>query len=497
MDPFDQLMSLPMKFSVEGFIKNCSEENFRKTLRGIQNVRNTGTAPSVNFAIKPGESKFLSALPAAQAAGAVRQTFKASPPQYECLTVPISINGMQFEGGIIDTGASHSMISQLAVRKLDLWDQIDHNKTIAYRTASGEKAKPWGCLKQLHVPVGGLELPLENVFITESKGFDMLVGNDWLRQAKAEISYDKQQILYRIGPEHVGVFSFGPQPSVLQGCLQPDLDGCAASLCDIQEVSHACAQTQQPPDTAAHYVDFQPDGTEPPDSINDLESLEPDSTGTVEGTPPPHRDGLKLPTIMEEPSMMEELPEDSDSEASTEGSSSSTSSSSGEDVDPFFDDEDDIHIPVPYEETPLPIDPLSRTFGLCNCVRLDCDDCTQEKLHLDPLYSDRYDLILKLMKDLRVNLSARLAAPQGSCPQGDIAIIDPIPSLTTTSSTLPTVKQGEHLTTTQHATRVALMLLWLSSVMCSHLDIHRRQQISLLTPSILATQSPLNKSLTL
>ena len=462
MDPFDQLMSLPMKFSVEGFIKHCSEESYKKTLRGIQNLRNNGTVPSVNFAIKPGDSRFHSALPAAQAIGAVRQAFKASPPQYECLTVPISINGMRFEGGIIDTGASHSMISQLAVRKLDLWDQIDHSKTIAYRTASGEKAKPWGCLKQLNVAVGGLELPLDNVFITESKGFDMLVGNDWLRQAKAEISYDKQQISYRIGPEHIGVFSVGPQPAVLQGCLQPDWVDSAASLCDIQEISHACAPvaTSETPNTAAHYVEFQPNETEidqPPDPINDLGALEPQGTETLEEATLPQQDEKDLPVITEEPPLMEELPDYSDSEVSSEGSSSSNESSSGEDIDPFFDDEDDVHIPAPYDESTGPCVYLPSAGELENTFLVYYDNCPADQPHFRLPQLIDYDRMLSLLKELRVNVSARIAATQGSCSQGDNALINPTTPLTTTSSTLPIVKKGEHLTANQHASLDALV----------------------------------------
>lgn len=60
-------------------------------------------------------------------------------------------------------------------------------------------------------------LPLENVLVSESKGFDMLVGNDWLRQAKAETSYDKQQISYQIGPEHIEVFPVWPSAQCLSG----------------------------------------------------------------------------------------------------------------------------------------------------------------------------------------------------------------------------------------------------------------------------------------
>ena len=253
MDPFDQLLSLPMRFSVEGYIKHCSEASFNKTLTGLRRVREDRSAPSVNYTIAAasnGDSRFHTSLPAAQAPGAVRQALRASPPQYQCLVVPVAINGMAFDNGIIDTGASHTMISQTAIRKLDLWDDIDHTPMAAYNTASGEKAKPWGRLKQLNVAVGapgGLEVPLENVLISESKGFDMLVGNDWLRQAKAEISYDKQQITYRIGPEHIGVFQFGPQVSVLQGCAVQDGDDLAAMQCTLQA-----------PATTTLYLDYQP-----------------------------------------------------------------------------------------------------------------------------------------------------------------------------------------------------------------------------------------------
>ena len=85
-----------------------------------------------------------------------------------------------------------------------------------YDTASGDHVKPWGILRNVDVAIGVLELPLEHVLVSGSTGFDILVGNDWLRLAQAEISYEKQQISYRIDPDHIGVFSFADEaPNIM------------------------------------------------------------------------------------------------------------------------------------------------------------------------------------------------------------------------------------------------------------------------------------------
>lgn len=467
-----------MRFSVEGYIKNCSEENFNKTIRGIKKLREDGTPPSVNFAISPGETKFHTALPAAQAPGAVRQAFKASPPQYECLTVPISINGMTFENGIIDTGASHSMISQLAVRKLDLWNEIDHSKNIAYRTASGERAKPWGCLKQLNVAVGGLELPLDNVFITESKGFDMLVGNDWLRQAKAEISYDKQQIAYRIGPEHIGVFSFGPQPGVLQGCLMTDPVDLAPTHCVVHEIEvEILTDVVPPPHNAANYVDFQPDlDNNPAPSEHISTDTEEPSTQDDSGA-----NDIKenLPPVIEDPPIPEELPDDSDSDSDpSDKSSSDDESPSEEDKDLFFDDDDDIHIPDIYDKYAYSCDHLRGPHA-------HMPDSTFIYAHDDRTIAPRpqthmprrtqtptdFDVMMSLFNELKLNFSARIAnaqvppqrnsyarAPSNSTILQSFGAPDPLPAEPPPPPrTVPDVKTGEHLSAAQRETLNALV----------------------------------------
>ena len=61
MDPVNQLLSLPMKFSVEGYIKHCSEANFNKTLSGLRRVRKDRSAPSIIYTMASapnGDSRF-------------------------------------------------------------------------------------------------------------------------------------------------------------------------------------------------------------------------------------------------------------------------------------------------------------------------------------------------------------------------------------------------------------------------------------------------------
>ena len=204
-----------MRLTFSDYLKHCSEDNYNKALQEIKAVRispRPGPAPH-NPSVPMHQVRKPSFL-SARTAGAVRPANLSTKKRYDCLMVPASVNGQLFENAILDTGASSSMISQNAIRKLGLWNDIIQEGQQSYKTASGDAVKPWGTLKTADVAIGGLEIPLENVLVSAAQSYDVLVGNDWLQQAEAVISYEKKQISYRIGPDHYGVFNFGPQNTI-------------------------------------------------------------------------------------------------------------------------------------------------------------------------------------------------------------------------------------------------------------------------------------------
>eukprot|EP00884_Botryococcus_braunii_P020948 jgi/Botrbrau1/7537/Bobra.0019s0025.1 len=117
-------------------------------------------------------------------------------------TVPIIINELVFEDGIIDTGATNTMISQSAARHLNLMDQIEPSR-LRYSCADGKMSTPWGIIRKLPVAVEGLVIPID-VFVSGATSYDVLLGTDWLTQAHAEISFAKQEISFRIEPQIMG-----------------------------------------------------------------------------------------------------------------------------------------------------------------------------------------------------------------------------------------------------------------------------------------------------
>ena len=224
----EQLQQLPLKMTVGTYANTCNDKTYKAIMDAFRREpeRSPGPPPPPPAPAAAGPSAAMHSTacnirPSTQH----QRNLHASKNKSGCLIVPVKVNGVIFNKGIVDTGASHSMISQGAVRKLGLWDHIYKDRMQGYDTASGDHVKPWGILKNIDVAIGVLELPLEHVLVSGSTGFDILVGNDWLRLAQAEISYEKQQISYRIDPDHIGVFSFADEtPTIMVNCMDATKD---------------------------------------------------------------------------------------------------------------------------------------------------------------------------------------------------------------------------------------------------------------------------------
>ncbi|KAL4427930.1 hypothetical protein ABPG75_002019 [Micractinium tetrahymenae] len=113
-------------------------------------------------------------------------------------TTAASIMGTPFTA-IIDSGSSNTVCSQLAARKLQLLDKLEPTKA-TFITAAGTREKPWGVLRDLPVQVGDLSLPLK-VHVTGATSYHLLIGNDWLSLAGANLDWGEKKLRFLVGPD--------------------------------------------------------------------------------------------------------------------------------------------------------------------------------------------------------------------------------------------------------------------------------------------------------
>ena len=85
------------------------------------------------------------------------------------------------------------------VRRLGLIDRITPSD-ITFLTAGGSSEKPEGVLTALPIRIGRLELKIDTM-VTPAQNYNILVGNDWLRMAGADLLLSKSILYIRLGAE--------------------------------------------------------------------------------------------------------------------------------------------------------------------------------------------------------------------------------------------------------------------------------------------------------
>ena len=96
---------------------------------------------------------------------------------------------------IIDSGASHTMMSDILARKLHLYKHI-HPTKAKFFTSSGKLEKPVGRLTDVPVTVGSLTLPVD-VYVSPAHTYSLLLGNNFLAAAEAQINFGSKELVYR------------------------------------------------------------------------------------------------------------------------------------------------------------------------------------------------------------------------------------------------------------------------------------------------------------
>ncbi|CAI5477513.1 unnamed protein product [Closterium sp. Yama58-4] len=206
----DQLKLTPVSTSVWNYISD-SDKVRKELLEALKMTEDKGKEDGA--AAMQGVSKVVAAAP--------RETRHEDPiPSNLVFQVPqCDVHlGKHRLTAIVDSGASQTALSHVIARKLGLLPYLQ-DTTIEYTTSSGETSKPWGILPDVPVRVGKLTLPID-IAVTGANTYDMLLGQDWIYSANADILTSKGQIVYRVNtketdsvPITTGPVGTGGRPS--------------------------------------------------------------------------------------------------------------------------------------------------------------------------------------------------------------------------------------------------------------------------------------------
>ena len=110
----------------------------------------------------------------------------------------VGICGRAFDC-IIDTGASDTVLSHTVVRKLNMMDRMAPSHT-TFLTAAGKIERPMGMLWRVPITMGSLTLETD-AMVTGANSYNVLIGNDWLQMAGADILLSAGIIRLRLDRE--------------------------------------------------------------------------------------------------------------------------------------------------------------------------------------------------------------------------------------------------------------------------------------------------------
>ncbi len=110
----------------------------------------------------------------------------------------VGICGRAFDC-IIDTGASDTVLSHTVVRKLNMMDKMAPSNS-TFLTAAGKSERPMGMMWRIPITMGSLTLETD-AMVTGANSYNVLIGNDWLQMAGADILLSSGVIWLRIDRE--------------------------------------------------------------------------------------------------------------------------------------------------------------------------------------------------------------------------------------------------------------------------------------------------------
>jgi predicted aspartyl protease len=112
------------------------------------------------------------------------------------LHLPVEISDCIIEG-LVDTGASMSVLAAAVVRKLGMMHLVTGNES--YKTTSGVVTRALGRVDEIQVKIGGIQCAM--IFmVVDTDGYDVLLGLDFLMKIGAVVDVERGLIQVRHGP---------------------------------------------------------------------------------------------------------------------------------------------------------------------------------------------------------------------------------------------------------------------------------------------------------
>ncbi len=116
--------------------------------------------------------------------------------QSKTLHLLVEINNYIVEG-LVDTGASMSIMAVVVVRELGMMHLVTGSET--YKTASGVITQALGRIDEVPVKVGGVQCSM-TFMVVDTDSYDVLLGLDFLMKIGAIVDVERGLIQVRHGP---------------------------------------------------------------------------------------------------------------------------------------------------------------------------------------------------------------------------------------------------------------------------------------------------------
>ncbi len=130
------------------------------------------------------------------AAPTLRRICVSKTHRSKTLHLSFEINKCMIEG-LVDTGASMSVMAAAVVRELGLMHLVYGSET--YKTASGTITQALGRIREVPIKVGGVQCNM-TFMVVDTDSYDVLLGLDLLIKIGAIVDVEQGLIQVRRGP---------------------------------------------------------------------------------------------------------------------------------------------------------------------------------------------------------------------------------------------------------------------------------------------------------
>jgi predicted aspartyl protease len=110
--------------------------------------------------------------------------------------LPVEISDCIIEG-LVDTGASMSVLAVAVVRELGIMHLVTGNES--YKTASGVVTRALGRVDEVQVNIGGVQCAM-TFMVVDTDGYDVLLGLDFLMKIGTVVDVERGLIQVRHEP---------------------------------------------------------------------------------------------------------------------------------------------------------------------------------------------------------------------------------------------------------------------------------------------------------